>query len=350
MEKQGRLSRSDGAGPPGPLLGFGSAFEWPSGFERIEDADWPAAPLDPLGERYASMANHRWYANLRLTLEQLAEALRPGQILVDYSGGTGILAHQIVDRIPDTGILIVDASPRFLRVALEELRHQPRVAFRLLRSVAHQRRLQRLDEVVGPALFQRGVDALVSTNAVHLYQDLDDTFAAWSRVVRPGGQVFVQSGDIRNPEGRPGEWLISQVVEKVREVAQEIAAEDPRYEPYRAVLADAGRMATYDALWRRVFLPIRSVEEYRAALERAGFEVRSSTTRTIEVGVLEWYEATSIYPDLLAWVGGSPKVDGQQPTAAAMEDRLDLLRQSFLRLFAGRDVYDSTWTYLVAQR
>lgn len=326
-------------------------FQWPAGFERIPNEDWVTAPVDPLGERYASMATHRWYANLDLTRQQLKEQLRPGQILIDYSGGTGILARQLVDELPGVGIVIVDASPRFLRVALEQLRDEPRVAFRLLHPrLGERRRLQGLDEAIGPVLRERGVDALVSTNAVHLYQDLAETFRAWWRVIRPNGRVFVQSGDIRNPEGRPGEWLISEVVERVREVAKQIAFDDPAYEPYRAVLADPTRLAKYDALWRMVFLPIRPVATYRSALAEAGFLVGDTITRSVDVGVLEWYEATSVYPDLLAWVGGSPRVDGRQPTVSELADRLRLLKQSFLHLFANRDVYQSTWTYLTAER
>jgi ubiquinone/menaquinone biosynthesis C-methylase UbiE len=275
------------------------------------------------------MARHLWYTNLELTLEQLSAALKPGQVLIDYSGGTGILARQLLQRVAGIGVVMVDASPRFLRVALEHFREQPRVAFRLLNYLESQRRLQRLDEVLEPALVRRGVDGLVSTNAVHLYPDLEDTFQAWARVVRPGGKVFVQSGDIRNPEGKPGEWLISEVVAKVREVAREVAAGDPRYAPYREVLANP---------------------EYREALTRAGFTVTGVISRTVDVGVLEWYEATSVYPDLLAWVGGSPKVDRRQPTPSELQDRLDLLKQSFLKLFSGRDVYQSTWTYLAAEK
>jgi ubiquinone/menaquinone biosynthesis C-methylase UbiE len=326
-------------------------FEWPPGFDRVPKEDWTRAALDPLGERYASMAAHRWYTNLDLTREQLSQTLAPGQILIDYSGGTGILARQVVDAIPGVGIVIVDASPRFLRVALEQLGDEPRVAFRLLHhEPGESKRLQPLDEAVGPALVERGADALVSTNAVHLYTDLVDTFQAWSRVLRPGGRVFVQSGDIRNPEGRPREWLISEVVEKVREVAKEIAARDPRFDAYRAVLEDSERMARYDALWRMVFPPLRSVGDYRDALAKAGFRVGGTVTRTIDVGVLEWYEATSVYPDLLAWVGGSPRVDGHRPTPSQLQDRLDLLKQAFLAVFPDRDVYQSTWTYLTAQR
>jgi ubiquinone/menaquinone biosynthesis C-methylase UbiE len=326
-------------------------FRWPSSFERVPNEPWTTAAVDPLGERYAAMAAHKWYTNLDLTREQLRLCLKPGQILIDYSGGTGILARHLTRDLPDVGIVIVDASPRFLRVALDQLGNEPQVAFRLLHPRASEpRRLEALHEAVDPPLRDRGVDAIVSTNAVHLYPDPLETFQSWRRMLRAEGRVFVQSGDIRNPEGRPGEWLISEVVEKVREVAKEIAAQDPRYAPYRAVLADGERMARYEALWRMVFPPLRAVDEYRAALAEAGFKVGPTITKTIDVGVLEWYDATSVYPDLLAWVGGSPRVDGGRPTPAQVEDRLALLRQAFLRLFPNRDVYQSTWTYLTAQR
>jgi ubiquinone/menaquinone biosynthesis C-methylase UbiE len=326
-------------------------FQWPAGFERIPNEEWTTAPLDPLGQRYASMATHRWYSNLDLTREQLKQAMKPGQILVDYSGGTGILTSKLVNDLPGVGIVIVDASPRFLRVALEQFRDDPRVAFRLLHPVdGDKRRLQGLDEAIGPVLRERGVDGLVSTNAVHLYSDLTETFRAWWRVLRPDAQVFVQSGDIRNPEGRPGEWLISEVVERVREVAKDIALEDDSYTQYRAVLRDTARMEQYETLWRKVFLPLRPVAAYRSALAQAGFRVGDTITRSVDVGVLEWFEATSVYPDLLAWVGGSPRVDGRKPTPAEVQDQLRLLKQSFVETFPNRDVYQSTWTYLSAAR
>ena len=58
-----------------------------------------------------------------------------GDILVDYSGGTGILLDRLKLRMFDTraGAVIVDSSPKFLRVALEKFRDDPDVGLRLLR-------------------------------------------------------------------------------------------------------------------------------------------------------------------------------------------------------------------------
>ena len=48
-----------------------------------------------------------------------------------------------------------------------------------------------------------GVDAISSTNAIHLYYDLEDTLRSWTRVLKPGASCFVQSGNIGNPAAAP---------------------------------------------------------------------------------------------------------------------------------------------------
>ena len=82
---------------------------------------------------------------LALTLPEAARSI------LDYSSGTGILTRRLFERIAyPVGILNVDASSKFLRVALESFRDDDRVAFRLLRWLKEVRRLQTLDEVAGP--------------------------------------------------------------------------------------------------------------------------------------------------------------------------------------------------------
>ena len=94
-------------------------------------------------------------------------------MLIDYSGGTGILVDRLLLRLADrqVGAMIVDSSPKFLRVALDRFRDNERVAFRVLRYLKGEKRLELLDEVVDPVLVERGVDAITSTNAIHLYPE-----------------------------------------------------------------------------------------------------------------------------------------------------------------------------------
>jgi SAM-dependent methyltransferase len=324
-------------------------FDW-GDFERIPDEDWVEQPVDAFGLHYDTVENHGWYRNLDLTVEQLAAGLQEGQILIDYSGGTGILLDRLRLRIFDrqVGMLIVDSSPKFLRVAVERFRSDERVAFRRLRYLKDERRLEYVDEVV-PEGF--AADALVSTNAIHLYDDLEHTLQAWARVLRPGAKVRINSGNLRNPRAGENEWIIDETVYVVHEVATGIVRTDDRYEAYRPALEDEERMRAYLAYRDRVFLAPRPLEHYVDALNASGFEVEEVTERTIEADVEEWYEFLAAYADaVLGWVGGSAKVDGAEAPEEAAADRLRLLHDSLAVIFGGRPTFNCCWTYLTAVR
>jgi ubiquinone/menaquinone biosynthesis C-methylase UbiE len=325
------------------------AFDW-GGFERIPDEDWVAQPVDAFGLHYDTVENHGWYRNLDLTVEQLAGDVREGQILIDYSGGTGILLDRLRLRIFDrqAGMLIVDSSPKFLRVALDRFRSDPRVAFRRLRYLKDAKRLQYVDEVVPPGFV---ADALVSTNAIHLYDDLENTLRAWTRVLRPGAKVRINSGNLRNPRAGENEWIIDETVYVVHEVATGIVRTDDRYAAYRAILEDAVRMRAYLDYRDRVFLAPRPLDHYLDALASAGFELDEVTERTIEADVEEWYEFLAAYADaVLGWIGGSAKVDGAEASEEAAADRLRLLHESLAVIFGGRPTFSCCWTYITTTR
>ncbi|PYN61520.1 MAG: hypothetical protein DMD90_22950 [Candidatus Rokuibacteriota bacterium] len=293
--------------------------------------------------------NHGWYKNLDPTVEDLARHLTDGQLLIDYSGGTGILLDRLKLRIFDrqVGVLIADSSPKFLRVALDKFGDDERVALRLLRWRKEDRRLDWLDEAVGSALAGRGADAIASTNAIHLYLDLEETLASWARVLKPRGRAFVQSGNIRNPQARPSDWILDETVWAIHEIATGLVRNDPRYAAYRPLLDDEARMQAHVAWRDRVFLPVRPLAYYLQSLEGAGFAVESVTARTIEASVDHWFEFLSAYHEaVLGWVGGSVKVDGRAPTEDSVRDRLALIRHAMATLFGGRPDFRCCWTYI----
>src|SRR5262249_34801467 len=282
-----------------------------------------------------------------------ARHLEDGQLLVDYSGGTGILLDRLNLRIFDRqiGMLIVDSSPKFLRVALDKFGDEERVALRLLRWLKEKKRHELLDEVIGPELLARGADAIASTNAIHLYRDLPDTLASWARVLRPGGRAFVQSGNIRNPQARTSEWILDETVWAIHEVATGLVRNDARYAAYRPLLDDEARMRAHVAYRDRVFLPVRPLDYYLGCLERAGFTVEDVQARTIEARVDDWFEFLGAYHEaVLGWVGGSTKVDGTTASETAVRDRLALIRHAMDTLFGGRPAFRCCWTYINAVR
>ena len=324
-------------------------FDW-GGLERIPDEDWVSQPVDAFGLHYDTVENHGWYRNLDLTVEQLAADLSDGETLIDYSGGTGILLERLRTAIGDraVGLLIVDSSPKFLRVALDRFRSDERVAFRRIRYLKGERRLQYVDEAL-PAGFE--ADALASTNAIHLYDRLEETLRAWTRVLRPGATARINSGNIRNPRAAEDEWIIDDTVFPVHEAAAELVRSEERYAPYRAVLDDEARLRPYLDYRDRVFLAPRPLEHYLDALRAAGFEIAEVTERTIEAEVEEWYEFLAAYADaVLGWVGGSVKVDGESASKEAAADRLRLLRESLAVVFGGRSTFECCWTYITAVR
>lgn len=324
-------------------------FRWPSGFGRIPDEDWTRQPLDDFARGYDALASHGWYANLEPTVAELAALLHDGQIVLDYSAGTGILASRLLAKTgPGFGVVNVDSSPKFLRLCLEKFRGEDRAAFRLIRYRKDLDRLQSLDEVV-PELSDRA-DAIVSTNAVHLYYELPATFASWTRVLRPGGKVLVQSGNIPLPEP-DARRIIDATVDGVRRGAEEIVREEPRYTRYRAVLDDPVKRAEYELLHRKYFLPLRSLDHYRNALERAGIRVTSVEHRTIRVQAVEWAEFLQLYDEgILGWIGGAEKVEGRAPDPEALADRREVLRRSLERALEGARAFDAVWTYIRGER
>ena len=329
----------------------GYVFAWPVGFERIPAEDWTEQPVDAFGLHYDTVENHGWYRNLDLTVEQLAGDLLDGDVLIDYSGGTGILLDRLRLRIFDrqVGMAIVDSSPKFLRVALDRFRNDERIAFRRLHYRKAEGRLDYVDEALGDAF--PGANALVSTNAIHLYDDLDATLRGWSRVLHAGGRVRINSGNIRNPRAGEAEWIIDETVYVVHEVATGLVRNEERWAAYRDVLDEPERLAAYLARRDRVFLAPRPLDFYLDALRGAGFEIEEATERTIEAVVEEWYEFLAAYADaVLGWVGGSAKVDGVPATPEAEADRLALLRRSLDVIFGGRPTFNCCWTYVTATR
>lgn len=326
---------------------------WPDDFSPIPDEPWTVQPLGDLARKYDTVEQHGWYDNLDRTVEQIRDTLPAGSRLLDYSGGTGILTRRLLRKIGDDpmGVVIVDSSPKFLRLALERSRGDDRVAFRLIRYLREHRRLQTLAEVLPESLLGPGFDGLVSTNAIHLYSGLADTLRSWHDALRPGGHAFVQSGNINNPDAAPGTWIIDETVEYIHRAAMQIVREDEGYRDYRAGLDDAEYMAAHDALRHKYFQPVRPLKTYVDQLAEAGFVDIESEARPVAARVAEWCAFISVYHEgVLGWVGGAEKVTGEPAPDRAIEHRKGLIELALDAVFEGRESFDANWTYITCRR
>ena len=330
-----------------------TAFAWPAGFDRIPDEEWTRAPLSEAGLAYDHVDKHGWYSNLDRSVQQLADHLRDGDVLVDYSGGTGILIDRLRLRIFDraVGTIVVDASAKFLRIAQSKYSDDPLFAARLLHFDKAQRRLETLDDALGPELIERGVDAIAAVNAIHLYPDLDEVASSWVRALKPGGRVFINSGNLRNPNARPGEWILDETVWVINDLAKSLVRSDPAYAQYRAVLDDPERLAQHHAHRDRVFLQPRPLEYYTDALTRNGLTVTDVSQATIVADVREWFELMKAYHEaVLGWVGGTRRIEGEEPSEEAVKDRLAIMFHAMETIFGGRETFTACWTYITAEK
>jgi SAM-dependent methyltransferase len=328
-------------------------FTWPAGFTRVLDEPWTHQPLEETALAYDQVEGHSWYSNLNPTVEQLAESLADGDILLDYSGGTGILLDRLRLRIFDRqiGVLIVDSSAKFLRLVLQKWKEDPAVSVRLLHFLKDERRLQTLEEVLDAPLSSGGIDAIVATNAIHLYPDLPEVLASWVRTLRPGGRVFINSGNIRNPRARRGEWILDETVWVINDLAEGLVLNDPRYAAYRPALEDTERLKRHADFRDRVFLEPRQLEFYTESLKQAGLVDIQVSEQTIVAEVDDWYELLTAYHDaVLGWVGGTERIDGKPPSENALIDRLSLMRHAIDTLFDGRPRFNACWTYIRCRR
>lgn len=325
------------------------SFQWPIGFERYLNENWTKTPLEELALKYDTVEEHGWYDNLDTTVELLISNLNVGDIIIDYSGGTGILCQRLLESAnrDDFGILIVDSSPKFLRLALEKFHDNQQVGFRLINYLRDERRLQLLDEVLPPEILERGIDLISSTNAIHLYNQIDDTLSAWYRVLRPKGRIHIQSGNIRNPAAEDDAWIIDETVGHIHQTAMNIVRETHEWREYSTMLDDEEYMKSHDQLRDKYFLPVRPIDTYLEALKSAGFQIDKQLVNTIPANVEEWFSFISVYHEgVLGWIGGAERITGEEASEETIEDRKELIRISMNEIFDGNDSFKTSWTYI----
>lgn len=329
-------------------------FTWPDDFAPLPEDPWVAAQVENLARKYDTVEAHGWYSNLDPTVDEMTALLSPGDLVIDYSGGTGILIDRLLarpDAPEDLGFILVDASPKFLRVAYEKLTSNPRIAYRWIRYLRNEKRLQRLDEVLSQGLLSRGADLITSTNAIHLYYGLGETLRSWHDSLRSGGKVLVQSGNIRGASAPPDTWIIDETVGRIQSLAKTLVELDDRYSVFRPALAETQRMEKCDTLRGKYFLPVRPLDFYLQHLTQAGFLVDAVAHRVIEAKVADWFEFLSAYHEgVLGWAGDNEKIDGRAPDAATVELRLQLIRESLERLFDQQPTFRACWTYLTCTK
>jgi trans-aconitate 2-methyltransferase len=138
--------------------------------------DWDAATYDRIADPMT-----RWGTAV---LDRLP--LTGTERVLDAGCGTGRVTEQLVERLPDGGVVALDGSPAMIAQARRRLgRFADRVEF----VVAD----------LGSALpIVEPVDAILSTATFHWVPDHDALFHNLAAVLRPGGRLVAQCGGVGN--------------------------------------------------------------------------------------------------------------------------------------------------------
>ena len=307
----------DPAGDPAAL-----AFAWPAGWERVPDDDWTHQPVDALGEAYDNVDHHSWYRNLDATVEELSHLLNDGDILVDYSGGTGILLDRLKLRMFDVraGAVIVDSSPKFLRGAGEVPRRPRRRAPAAPLPEARE----------AAAATRRGARS-GAPRASGRRDRLDQRDPPLSRPGRHGGVVAAGAAP-RRPRPHqlrqhPQPACSPQRVDPRRD---RVGGRRPRRgaRAQRSGVRELPPTSTTRNGWPptpptidRVFLQPCPLDFYLET-PSSGPQGRVGAGGEHRGRVDDWYELLRTYHDaVLGWVGGTEKIDGAPPSPEAVADR-----------------------------
>lgn len=325
---------------------------WPKGFERIPDEDWLKKPVDDSAIRYDKHGSNAFRKSWDPTIAQVLSVLDDKHVILDYSCGTGIFTERLFEYVQHpTRVLNVDVSPRYLRLVAKKFEVDERVALRLLQRTGTNGQFQALDQVMGEDLLDRGIDILTSTNAVHLYPNLSETFESWSRVLRRGALVLVSTGDMGNPEKREDGWRLHDTVEVINALAQEAVSTEPEFQRYRHLIDDDSLMSAYKEMRSRVYPAIKSISLYLEKLSDAGLKPVHSFEEQVELSLEDFVDGLLPYHEVvLGWVGGTQKIEGVTPAAESLRDRLLLIRYCAAKLYVQRKRLHGPWTYITCRK
>jgi trans-aconitate 2-methyltransferase len=182
--------------------------------------DWDAASYDRVSTPQMEMA-----------LPVLGRlALEGHETVLDAGCGSGRVTELVLGRVPEGGVVAVDAAPSMIEQARERFAHEPRV------SVLDPVSLTELE-------LDEPVDAAFSNAVFHWIKDHDALFERLHAALRPGAPLVAQCGGKGN-------------IDSFRRLADEVAAEPPYAE----------HMASFAGPWNYA-----APEETEERLARAGF-------------------------------------------------------------------------------
>ncbi len=313
--------------------------------KKLQDNVIQNANVTEFALSYDSVKYHTWYDNLNYLINVSTETFNDDSLVMDYSCGTGIFSEKLNLYNCTPHIVMMDASLKYLRLAYEKFKDNPKYSFRLL-DLKKGIEESLVDNLEGK------LDGIVSTNAIHLYPTIDETIKSWNGLLKKGGKLLINSGNINNPKMKtPSSFLIDQTVNQIFNLSIEIVKNNNVYAQYRDKLYDVDYFEKYVELKDRYFLPIRNIEYYTDSLHKNGFVVKEIKTIDIKANVKEWFDFLNVYDEgILGWIGGVKKVTGEIATLTDIQNRLDIMEEALNIIFDNKNHFNASWNYIICEK
>ena len=313
--------------------------------ERLYNEQIATSNLTEFALGYDDVKHHNWYDNLDYLIDLSKQFFSKDSFIMDYSCGTGIFCERLDEAGITPNVLMIDASLKYLRLSYEKFKDIPSYSFRLLdlkKSIGESI----IDDVNGK------LDGIVCANAIHLYPTIDETISEWNKLLKKGGKLLINSGNINNPKmKKPSSVLIDQTVNDIFSTSFDIVKNNKSYHQYLDKLSDTIYMEKYIELKDKYFLPIRDIEYYTDSLYKNGFIINEIKTLDVKSNVKEWYDFLKVYDDgILGWIGGVQKVSGNTPNLTDIQNRLDIMEEALNIIFDNNKDFNASWNYIICEK
>lgn len=313
--------------------------------QKTYDEKIKNSPITEFALGYDEVKHHDWYNNLDYLVKLSGDFFSNDSFIMDYSCGTGIFCERLKQVGLNPSVLMVDASLKYLRLAYEKFKEEQSYSFRLLDLK------KKINDSIVDDLDQK-LDGIICANAIHLYPTIDETIIGWNNLLKKGGKLLINSGNIDNPRMKtPTSVLIDQTVNDIFKLSFDIVKNNKSYHQYLSKLSDVAYLEKYAKLKDKYFLPIRNIDYYVDSLHKNGFVVNEIKTIDIESNVKEWFDFLKVYDEgILGWIGGVYKVSGDLVDLTDIQNRLDIMEEAINIIFNNKNSFTASWNYIICEK
>ena len=319
--------------------------------DKIIDDEFLKSDVTEFALGYDKVKNHTWYDNLDYLVKLSSEYFNEDDLIMDYSCGTGIFCERLLKiKIDSPRILMLDSSPKYLKLSYEKFHRNYKFFFRLIKFIKEENRLQTIEESIGSKSSEL-LDGIVCTNAIHLYPNIQDTIKSWHNILVKGGKLLINSGNILNPDMDSSSVLIDQTVNRIAEVSYDIVKSNPKYSKYVDLIQNFDYINKHNKLRDKYFLPIRPIDFYTEELIKNGFKMIEVKTENVDAKVDEWFDFLKVYHEgIIGWIGGSKKITGIEPNEEEINDRVEIIKTALDIIFENNNDFKACWNYIICEK